>query len=101
MLLKPSGLVAPYKCNTFTFIIISRHDHDTWCQESKSKLAKVTHKSDKQKIAEQLMSKAITRAVAEATRIGMQTMAETQAQRTQNAVGPKLGGPTLKQPTFD
>ena len=52
-------------------------------------------------MAEQMMSKAITRAVAEATRVALQMMAEAQAQRTQNAVGPKLGGPTLKQPTFD
>ena len=47
------------------------------------------------------MSKAITRAMAEATRVVLQTMAEAQAQRMQNAVGPNLGCPTLKQPTFN
>ena len=50
--------------------------------------------------SEQMMSKAIARAVAEATRVVLQTMAEAQPQRTQNAAGSKLGGPTLKQPTF-
>ena len=52
-------------------------------------------------MAEQIMSEAISKAVAEATRIAIQMMAEMQAQRTPNAAGPKLGGPTLKQPTFD
>ena len=52
-------------------------------------------------MAEQMMSKTITRAIAEATRVVLQTMAEAQAQSTQNAAGPKLGSPTLKQPTFD
>ena len=52
-------------------------------------------------MAEQVMSKAITRAVAEATRIAIQTMAEMQTQRIPNEAGPKLGGPALKQPTFD
>ena len=50
---------------------------------------------------EQIMSEAMTKAVAEATRIVIQTMAETQAQKIPNAAGPKLAGPTLKQPTFD
>ena len=47
------------------------------------------------------MSEAITKAVAEATGIAIQTMAEMQAQRIPNTAGPKLGSPTLKQPTFD
>ena len=51
--------------------------------------------------SEQMMNKAIARAVAEATRIVLQTMAEAQVDRTQNAAGPKLSGPALKQPTFD
>ena len=51
--------------------------------------------------SEQMMSKAIARAVAEATRVVLQTMAEAWAERTQNAAGPKLGGPTVKQPTFN
>ena len=41
------------------------------------------------------------KAVAEATRIAIQTMAKLQAQRAPNAAGPKLGSPTLKQPNFD
>ena len=52
-------------------------------------------------MAEQIMSEAITKTVAEATRIAIQMMAEMQAQRTPNAAGPKLDSPTLKQPTFN
>ena len=47
------------------------------------------------------MSEAIVRAVAEATRIVLQTMAEAQAERMHDGSGPKLGGPTMKQPLFD
>ena len=39
--------------------------------------------------------------MAEATRIGIQTMAETQTQRITCASGAKLGGLTLKQPHFN
>ena len=52
-------------------------------------------------MGEQMMSETITKALAEATRVVLQTMAEAQAQRTLNAAGPKLGGPTLKHPTFN
>ena len=52
-------------------------------------------------VSEQMMSEAIARAVAEATRVVLQTMVEAQAVRTQNAAGPKLGSPTLKQPMFN
>ena len=52
-------------------------------------------------MTEQIMSEAITNAVAEATRIVIQTMAEMQTQRIPNAAGTKPGGPTLKQPTFN
>ena len=52
-------------------------------------------------MAEQIMSEAIAKAVAEATRIVIQTMAETQTQRITSASGPKLGGPALKQPNFN
>ena len=51
--------------------------------------------------SEQTMSEAIARAVAEATRVALQTMAEAQVERTQNAAGPKLDSPTMRQPTFD
>ena len=47
------------------------------------------------------MSEAIVKAVVEATRVVIQTMAESQAQRMLSTTGPKLGGPTLKQPTFN
>ena len=52
-------------------------------------------------VSESMMSEAITKAVAETTRVALLTMVEAQAHRTQNAAGPKLGGPTLKQPTFN
>ena len=51
--------------------------------------------------SEQIMSETIARAVAEATRIALQTMAEAQAERMHDGSGPKLGSPTMKQPTFD
>ena len=51
--------------------------------------------------SEQIMSKAIARAVAKATRIALQTMAEAWAERMHNESGPKLGSPAMKQPTFD
>ena len=47
-------------------------------------------------MAEQVItSEAIMKAVAEATKIMIQTMAEMQAQRSENQQGPKLGGPAL------
>ena len=52
-------------------------------------------------MAEQIMSEVIMKAVAEATRIVIQTMAEMQVQRVPNAAGPKQGGPALKQPNFN
>ena len=48
-----------------------------------------------------VMSEAIAKAVAEATRIMIQTMMEMQAQRTASTLGPKLGSPALKQPNFN
>ena len=53
-------------------------------------------------MAEQvMMSEVITTAVAEATRIGIQMMAEAQTQRSESQLGPKLGSPALKQPQFN
>ena len=53
-------------------------------------------------MAEQVItSEVIMKAVAEATRIMIQTMAEMQVQRSENQQGPKLGGPALKQPQFN
>ena len=47
--------------------------------------------------SEQIMNKAIARAVAETTRIALQTMAEAWAERMHNRSGPKVAGPTMKQ----
>ena len=47
------------------------------------------------------MSKVIAKAVAENTRIVIQTIAKTQVQRIPSVAGPKLGSPTLKQPNFN
>ena len=51
--------------------------------------------------SEQVMNEVITRAVAEATRVAIQTMAEAWAERTYDISEPKIGGPAMKQPTFD
>ena len=52
-------------------------------------------------MADQAMSEAIVKAVTEATRIAIQTMAKMQTQRTASTPGPKLGDPVLKQPNFN
>ena len=51
-------------------------------------------------MAEQVMSEVIVKAVAEATRIAIQTIADMQAQRVPSTTGPKLGSSRLKQPNF-
>ena len=51
--------------------------------------------------SEQVMNEAIARAVAEATRVAIQTMAEAQAERTHDISGPKIGSLTMKHLTFD
>ena len=51
-------------------------------------------------MADQAMSEAIAKAVAEATRLVIQTMAKMQIQRTASTPGPKLGSPAVKQPKF-
>ena len=52
-------------------------------------------------MADQVMNEAIVKAVAEATRIAIQTMAEMPAQRTTSTTGPNLGGLVLKQPNYN
>ena len=47
------------------------------------------------------MNKAITKAVAEATRVTIQAIAEVQSQRSEGQQGPNLGSPALKQPQFN
>ena len=47
------------------------------------------------------MNEAIAKAVAEATRVTIQAIAEVQSQRVEGQQGPKLGSPTLKQPQFN
>ena len=51
--------------------------------------------------SEQIMSKAITRAVAESTRIAIQTMVEARVETMHNASGPEVDGPAMKQLTFN
>ena len=49
-------------------------------------------------MAEQIeMSQVIAKAVAEAMRIAIQTMAEMHSRMAENQQGPKIGGPVLKQ----
>ena len=53
-------------------------------------------------MAEQVItSEATMKAVAEETRIVIQTMAEMKMQRSESHRGPKLGSPVLKQPQFN
>ena len=44
------------------------------------------------------MNEAIFKAVAEATRVAIQTFSEVQSWRSEGQQGPKLGAPALKQP---
>ena len=50
---------------------------------------------------EQIISETIARAVAEATRIAIQTMVEAHAERTHNRSGPQVGSPAMKQLMFN
>ena len=50
---------------------------------------------------EQIMSEAIARAVAEATRKALQTMVEAWVERMHNGSGPKVCSAAMKQPTLD
>ena len=45
-------------------------------------------------------NEAIRQAVVEATRAAIQVIAAARTERTQN-VGPRLGGPVMKQPSFN
>ena len=47
------------------------------------------------------MNEAITKAVAEAKWVAIQTLSEVQSQRSEDQRGPKLGSPVLKQPQFN
>ena len=67
----------------------------------KSHNSNTSHVSTQRKMAEQIMREAIAKDVAEATRVAIQAMAETQVQRMPSTTGPKLGGPVLKQPNFN
>ena len=50
---------------------------------------------------EQIISEAFAKAVDEATGVAIQAMAEAPAEQTPDMKGPKIGGPTMKHPTFD
>ena len=51
--------------------------------------------------SEQIMNEAITKAVAEATRVAIQAMAAATVEWPQNMAGPKLGTPAMKQTMFN
>ena len=79
-------------------VIIVKAQFVTWCQELK------VSRRQKEKImaSEQItMSETIAKAVAEATRVAIQAMAATVAERPQSMAGPKICRPAMKQPTFD
>ena len=50
---------------------------------------------------EQIMSKAIVKAVAETRWADIQALAEAAAVQPQAMAGPKIGGPAMKQLTFN
>ena len=50
---------------------------------------------------EHIMSEVIAKAVAEATRVAIQAMSGAQAEQMPDTAGPKIGHPTMNQPTFD
>ena len=49
---------------------------------------------------EQIMSEAIAKTVAEATRVAIQAMGEAWAEHMHDTAGPNIGSSTMKQPTF-
>ena len=59
--------------------------------------------NNKVKMADEqvIVSKAVTKAVADVTRVAIQAMATATAQILQSAAGPKIGRPAMKQPTFN
>ena len=48
-----------------------------------------------------MLNEVIAKAVAETTRVAIQTMAVAATERTQSTAGPKIDGPAMKQPTFN
>ena len=48
-----------------------------------------------------IANEVIAKAVAEATRAAIQAMAAAMTERPQSAAGLKIGGPAMKQPTFN
>ena len=48
-----------------------------------------------------ITNEAIAKEVAEATRAAIQVMAAAVAERPQSIAGPKLGGPAMKQTSFN
>ena len=48
-----------------------------------------------------IANKAIAKAVVEVVKAAIQPMAAATAERPQSAVGPKIGRPAMKQPSFN
>ena len=47
-----------------------------------------------------IVNEAIAKAVAEATKVAIQAIAAATIERPQGTTGPRIGGPTMKQPYF-
>ena len=60
-----------------------------------SKSKRKTSKIEQTMATEQIMSEAIAKAVAEATKVAIQAMAEAQPEEMHDTAGPKIGDPTL------
>ena len=50
---------------------------------------------------QEITNEAIAEAVAEVTRVAIQVTVAATADRIQSVVGPIIGGPAMKQPTFN
>ena len=79
-------------------VIVIKVWFNTQCQESK-----VSARQTQMKIMaseQSAMSETIAKAVAEATRVALQTMAAAAVNRPHTMAGSKTGGSAMKQPTF-
>ena len=65
-------------------------------------ISKILEENKKKMASEQaITNEAITKAVAEATRVAIQALAAAATERPQSIEGPKICGTAMKQPSFN
>ena len=84
----------------------SHHHLGTICDSLHGVRSKVSFRQtqiirNKMANGQAIVNEAIAKTVAEPTRVEIQAMAAATTERSQNTVGPKIGGPVMKQPTFN